>query len=312
MGVGMADIEYLSDRGHLPAGTASVLDIGSQNLFNITPDAVRRFVTLHRSGEPTAALEAEFERISYFSTPRAGERTTYLSELFDLTPSLFYTSYDVCPALKTEIFDLNSEDLPAAYRNRFDVVLNCGTTEHVINQINSFKVMHDAVKPGGVIFHQVPSIGWLGHGYFTYHKEFFDDLAAANGYEMVDHWLVPERRMEIANADIRDPYKPQIPNSFATKNGLQLTIQCFNISVILRKVRDRPFRVNLELATSHAGLSDTMQSKYTVEPALVASADLVSPSTPPDIHQVPRIAHTAPLDDGRIKPPTQPTKIAAE
>lgn len=264
MGVGMADIEYLSDRGHLPVGSAAVLDIGSQNLFNITPVAARRFVERHGAGKRAASLDKEIERISYFSTPRPGERTAYLSELFDLTPGIFYTSYDVCPALKTEIFDLNTESLPAKYRNRFDVVMNCGTTEHVINQLNSFRVMHDAVKPGGVIFHQVPSIGWLDHGYFTYHKIFFDDLAAANGYELVDHWLTPERQMDVkaAGIDVRDPYTPQIPNSFSSMGGLQLTIQCFNLSVVLRKVTDRPFRVGLELATSHSGLSEDIQSKY--------------------------------------------------
>lgn len=269
MGVGMADIEYLADKGLLPVESAALLDIGSQNLFNLLPAAARRFVDRYGTRLERAVLEAEIERISYFSTPRAGERTTYLSELFDLTPGIFYTSYDVCPALKTEIFDLNTEQLPLAYRNRFDVVLNCGTTEHVINQMNSFAVMHDAVKPGGVIFHQVPSIGWIDHGYFTYHATFFDDLAQANGYEMVDRWLVPERMMVISpsTVDIRDPYAPQVPNSFKDSSGLLLDIQCFNISVVLRKVYDRPFKVGLELATSHAGLSDVIQSKYLAEDA---------------------------------------------
>ena len=264
MGVGMADIEYLSDRGHLPVGSAALLDVGSQNLFNIKPDAAQRFVERYGSSLRGGALASEIDRISYFSTPRPGERTTYLSELFDLTPSIFYTSYDVCPALKTEIFDLNYEQLPARYRNRFDVVMNCGTTEHVINQMNSFAVMHDAVKPGGVIFSQVPSIGWLDHGYFTYHPTFFDDLVAANKYELVDRWLTPERRMEIdrSNVDIRDAYTPQVANSFAHIDGLQMSVQCFNLSVVMRKVHDQPFRIGLELATSHSGLAEAMQSKY--------------------------------------------------
>lgn len=264
MGVGMADIEYLSSNGHLPEGQAALLDVGSQNLFNLQPDAVRAFV--RRYGAPASMssdeLGREIQRISYFSTPRPGERTTYLSELFDLTPSIFYTSYDVCPALKTEIFDLNAEDLPSHYRNRFDVVMNCGTTEHVINQMNSYKVMHEATKVGGVLFHQLPSVGWLDHGYYTYHETFFTDLISANGYELVDTWYTPERIMMLPEtADIRNALTPNVKRS-ADRATLQLHVQCFNLTTVLRKTSDKPFRVGLELATSHSALSETVQQKY--------------------------------------------------
>jgi hypothetical protein len=251
----------------LPSSRAAILDIGSQNIFNVTPKAVIRFARKFGCTLDDATLEREAQRLSYFSTPRPGERTTYLSELIDIAPNITYTSYDVCPALKTEIFDLNSERLPAHYRNHFDAVLNFGTTEHVINQMNSYEVMHDAVKVGGVIHHQVPSVGWLDHGYFTYHATFFDDLVNANKYELVDRWYTPERIMDLEapNVDIRDAHAPQVPNSFTHRKNLQLKVQCFNMNVVLRKVSDRPFRVGLELATSHAGLSDTMQAKYAAQ-----------------------------------------------
>jgi hypothetical protein len=260
MGIGMHDVDYLSDRGHIPAGGARILDIGSQNLFNVTPEAVIRFQKRFRQKLDGAERIKEIERISYFSTPRPGERTTYLSELFDLSPDIYYTSYDVCPALRTEIFDLNHEDLPSKYKGTFDLVLNCGTTEHVINQHNSFKVMHEA---GGVMFHQLPSIGWIDHGYYTYHAVFFDDLIKANGYELVDRWYTPERVMSLnpADIDIRTATEPQKSRS-ADPDALQLDIQCFNMTTVLKKVHDRPFRVGLELATSHSGLSESIQSKY--------------------------------------------------
>jgi SAM-dependent methyltransferase len=265
VGIGMADVVYLSERGHIPVGEGAVLDIGSQNVFNVTVDAVEAFARRHGCAMSPSELRDEAERVSYFSTPRPGERTTYLSEIFDLVPQIFYTSYDVCPALRTEIFDLNTQDVPAPYRNRFDVVLNCGTTEHVINQMNSFRVMHDAVKPGGIVFHQVPSVGWLDHGYFTYHPTFFDDLVAANDYELVDRWFVPERHMTLDHAaiDVRSPYTPQVPRSVDPAQ-LLVQVQCFNITVIVRKVRDVPFRVGLELATSHAGVSEEIGEAYKI------------------------------------------------
>jgi len=85
----------------------------------------------------------ESKRLEYFSTPRPDERTTLFSEICDLT-SVEYWAFDVCPAFKTEILDLNFDKLPIRHREYYDVVLNYITTEHVFNQWNSFQVMHDA------------------------------------------------------------------------------------------------------------------------------------------------------------------------
>lgn len=261
MSISMSNVEYLSDKGLLPPGNTAILDIGTQNLFNVTPDAVRRFTRRHGPVDD-ALVERECYRLAYFSNPRDGQQTTYLSELFDLTPSITYVSYDVCPGLKTEIFDLNSDSVPDNHHNHFSVVLNFGTTEHVINQMNSFEVMHDAVKPDGVIYHQVPSVGWLDHGYVAYHEAFFRDLVKSNNYELLDIWYTPERQLTFdGGADIRDALRPQLPNS-ASRSGLLLTVQCMNLNVVVRKPHDRPFRVGLELATAHAGLSDVIQAKY--------------------------------------------------
>jgi hypothetical protein len=263
MGIGMSDVEYIVDKGYLPAESARLLDIGSQNIMNVSAAAVVKMARHFGNAMPEPDLAKEADRLSYFSSPRPGEQTTYLSEIFDLTPNAFYTSYDVCPGLKTELFDLNTDDLPVSYRGSFDVVLNCGTTEHVTNQINSFKVIHEATKVGGIMLHQMPSVGWLNHGYYTYHPAFFDDLAHANGYEVVDRWYVAERIMTVDTdvIDVRSAYSPQVPRSQPT-DGLLLNVQCLNLNVVLRKHHDQPFRVKLELETSHAAPNSAIQSKY--------------------------------------------------
>lgn len=263
MGIGIATIDYLSRRGHIPRPHSRILDIGSQNLLGVTPEQVIEFVRRHGDPNGLADIAARAERIAYFSTPRPGERTTYLSELFDLTPNIFYTSYDVCPALKTEIFDLNSEQLPRRYRKSFDLVINGGTTEHVINQMNAFAVIHEALKVGGVAFHEVPSVGWIEHGYFTYHPTFFRDLAAANAYEIVDCWYKPERKMQIdtSQIDLRSAETPGEKNSF-DPSAVRTETQCFNLNVVLRKRVDVPFRVGLELATSHSQVSASVARRY--------------------------------------------------
>lgn len=260
MGFAMKNLEYLSSKGYLSNPRCAILDIGSQNLYHASPEAIRGFVERHGSIGDVKAFEEEAKRISYFSWPRPGERTSYLSELLDLTP-FEYTSYDVCPALKTEIFDLNEEHLPPHYREHFDLVLNFGTTEHIINQLNSFRVMHDALKVGGIFFHQLPSVGWTDHGYFCYHDCFFTDLANANGYEIVERWYTLAGQASLSGEDIRDPEQPEAPHSGKCPPDL-LTVPSFNLNVILRKKTSRPFAVGLELATSHSAVSADIASLY--------------------------------------------------
>lgn len=92
-------------------------------------------------------------------------------------------------AIKTEIFDLNYDVIDDDKKEYYDVVLNFGTTEHVFNQWNSFEVMHDALKVGGVLYSVLPASGYLDHGYYCYTPLFFADLAKANGYEIVDLFM---------------------------------------------------------------------------------------------------------------------------
>jgi SAM-dependent methyltransferase len=81
--------------------------------------------------------------------------------------------------------DLNRDGVPAKLKNSFDLVVNAGTTEHVANQENAFKVIHDLTRRGGVMLHEVPSGGMINHGFFNYHPRFFQNLAAFNLYEVV-------------------------------------------------------------------------------------------------------------------------------
>ena len=60
--------------------------------------------------------------------------------------------------------------VPAAIVVR--LVVNAGTTEHVVNQDNAFRVMHDLTKVGGVMMHEVPAGGMLTHGVVGYNPQF--------------------------------------------------------------------------------------------------------------------------------------------
>ncbi len=86
-----------------------------------------------------------------------------------------------------------------AWKNAFDVVTNMGTIEHVEPrdaQFNSFLNVHSWVKPGGLMFHSMPYTGnlsrdsrWSTHCRYYYSKEFFQNIAKENDYEIIDCFI---------------------------------------------------------------------------------------------------------------------------
>lgn len=78
--------------------------------------------------------------------------------------------------------DLN---YPVALDERYDVLINGGTAEHVFNVVQFFKTCHELTRPGGLMLHSSPFRGWLEHGFYNFNPTFFWDLAAANGYDVV-------------------------------------------------------------------------------------------------------------------------------
>lgn len=78
--------------------------------------------------------------------------------------------------------DLN---LPLPLQEQFDVVTNLGTAEHVFNQYQVFRSIHERCRPGGLMLHALPNQGAYDHGFFNYHPTFLFDLCEANGYGAV-------------------------------------------------------------------------------------------------------------------------------
>lgn len=90
-------------------------------------------------------------------------------------------------------------DLPE-WQGRFDIITNCGTTEHVepfAAQYTCFTNLHNWLKAGGIMVHIVPGAEelnttgrWRGHCNNYYSQRFFEVLAELNGYELVSNRVV--------------------------------------------------------------------------------------------------------------------------
>ena len=252
---------YLQRNGFLTPEKNKVLDIGPQNVLFVREEQIQEFI--ERQGGAVVSdevLDSEIKRLVYFSTPRPGERTMLLSEITDLT-NIEYNSVDVCPGLKTTILDLNFDSVPEKMLGHYDVVFNFGTTEHIFNQWNCFEFMHDALKIGGIIYHQLPASGYLDHGYYCYTPLFFREMAQANGY-VIEHLAVtPAGESKIDALGISAMAGNSLLSAI-THLGENNRVPALNIHVILRKTTDDTFRASLEIATAHSQVNTEMLERY--------------------------------------------------
>ena len=182
MGIGTNDLRLLlrlRTLGYIPRA-ASVVEIGAQQIENHVLLDQRIFED----------LRAEFgsSKILNWSVPQSISHTPQngpLSREMWVGLGCSYNAIDIDNSPHSIMLDLNHDSVPAASLNAFDLVTNYGTTEHVANQLNAFKIIHDLTKPGGLMVHHVPAQGHLNHGLFNYNAKFFWMLCRSNGYKVI-------------------------------------------------------------------------------------------------------------------------------
>lgn len=121
---------------------------------------------------------------------------------------------------------------------RFDVVLNNGTAEHIFNIGQVFRTIHDHCEVGGLMIHDCPFTGWIDHGFYTLQPGLFYDLAAANGYEVVRVYLTELRSNMVILVEGRD-HIPVLAETGKIPMGASLV-------VVLRKLVAGAFRLPMQ------------------------------------------------------------------
>jgi SAM-dependent methyltransferase len=159
---------FREKRFRLPA---SICDIGCAQLGQESDEIVRAFPGWFGKS------------VAQDSVARFGLHS-YMGDLYKLA-GFDYVSLDIQDAPFVRKFDLNVDRVPDDLRGRFDLVLNFGTSEHVMNQYNVFEVIHDLMKPGGLAYSMFLVNGFGPHGLLRYSSQFVDALASTNEYEVV-------------------------------------------------------------------------------------------------------------------------------
>ncbi|MCR9219887.1 MAG: class I SAM-dependent methyltransferase [Alphaproteobacteria bacterium] len=253
MGAGVKTIQAimnLSESGRLAYG-ARICDIGVTQLFG------------------AAIKEGVVSMMEYYARKApADARATVLdaSEIDEIRDGVFlghyleragfeYVALDIFPAPRTIPFDLNVHSPGPALKGRFDLVMNLGTTEHVMNQLNAFSVIHDLCAVGGVMYHDLPSEGYFSHGFFRYDALLFRNLAGSNAYEVFDQSFC---------AGLSAAPPPDL-----TKAGVSAeALYDVGVEAKLVKTTDRPFQIPMEQSTSlslEAVAADAIDGEYVVK-----------------------------------------------
>jgi SAM-dependent methyltransferase len=252
-------LDVLARYGTIRRG-GTLLDIGSSNIYDVPSEGLIEF--LRRFGCVITPDAVEFAREVEAGSGRQADGSAlngaWLGQVLHAI-GMHYDSVDIAVGYLTRVVDLNRSTLPADMFDSFDMVLNCGTTEHILNQFNAFKSIHDAARIGGLMVHQVPASGYTNHGYFCYTLRFFFDLAGYNDYELVDFWVDGPAGHDKMYTAVRD-YVSDFPAArtlidrigSASRETIinEMNIPNNGATVIFRKTLKRRFNCMLELSTS--------------------------------------------------------------
>jgi len=96
--------------------------------------------------------------------------------------SLDFSDYEHCDI----VHDMN-HPIDPSYHEKFDVVIDGGTLEHIFNFPVAVENCMKMIKKGGSLFIFVPANNHLGHGFYQFSPElFFRIFQPENGFEIRD------------------------------------------------------------------------------------------------------------------------------
>lgn len=201
--------------------SVKMLEFGPQNLLGDFTD--QRFYKFSYNGEALGQCnisDAVFAR-KYF------ENIGFEYKAID------YFSVDGCLEL-----DLNYSDIPDEYIGKFNVVTNIGTSEHIFNQFNCFKNIHDATDVGGLMAHGVPMNNMIDHGFFNAQPNLFLSMAVANDYEIIE-FGIGQSKKQMSGKRFETYVDIEVIDKYCK---LDLTLDT-GVWVVFKKTNSNPFKV---------------------------------------------------------------------
>jgi hypothetical protein len=240
MGTSINDVYFarsLAEQGLIPKD-AFLIDLGAQE-FNNGIDIFK----LHD-------VMAEFLPAGDFKNLRISDFTQlrFSGPIFGLL-GFKYLALDVYDSENSIVFDLNHDPVPENLKGAGHLIQNFGTTEHVFNQANCFRVIHDLTSPdGGIMWHALPMSDFYYHGFFKYDVKFFERLLIANNYELVYQKYS------------QSPGDQPIPQVLLDNGMPPVESMDTGVNILLRRTSPAPFKFPLDYDDSKVDVDELLET----------------------------------------------------
>jgi hypothetical protein len=182
-----------------------------------------------------------------------------------------YDSIDLNSDHGSIIRDLNYEH---EWPNKYELVTNYGTSEHIFNQKSVFANMHEACAVNGVIIHCLP-VNYFDHGFYNYNPNLFFSIAKSNDYQVLFSYITHVnggRKLHLPKDWLKQPHIKR--RSFL--QGFQLEGM---IIFAARKTTDAKFKMPIQHVLYDTAVeSDHMQKEYGAKSYLQLALERFDPS----------------------------------
>jgi hypothetical protein len=191
-----------------------------------------------------------------------------------------YAAIDIDGSPDSIPLDLNYDNAPPDAVGKYQLVTNFGTTEHIANQLNAFKVIHELAATGGLMMHHLPMQGMHNHGLVNYNPKFFWMLGRSNGYKIVYMTVLADQAYYPLPQNIVDaalPYDPTIAARQETARAADMAVV-----VVLQKLFDTPYVAPIDVPTGAQTDDKVLEERYWSVFKPDAFTDLPRPRSVPD------------------------------
>jgi hypothetical protein len=138
-------------------------------------------------------------------------------------PAMDYSDYEGAQF----VFDLN-DPLPDEFTERFDLILDAGTLEHVFDVRRALANVATMLKPGGRVIHVAPANNYLNHGFYQFSPTLFADFYRANQFEDLRLYVADEfqRRGEMVRVDLFSIDVTRQPQMMRSNSRRRMLVHC--------------------------------------------------------------------------------------
>jgi hypothetical protein len=215
MGLDINSVRFLIQARQAGMAFGDVLTFGRQDL-NVFPAKMVQLLEAH--GFPAEVFKGQAQALH--AEPcflSLGAKQVYAMDVSNFEGATF-------------IHDLN-QPIGAELRERFDVVYDGGTLEHVFHFPTALKNCMEMVKVGGRLFTHTVTNNWCGHGFYQFSPElFYRAFSEENGYRverMIAHVVGPYGRWFA----VMDPEQIRSRVALRTCLPVMLLIQAQRVAV---------------------------------------------------------------------------------